>query len=315
MNIRKIVTEEVQNFIEADGISGNRTPKDKVISLLQSILDVGYRPYDLKTRGGGRSGISSAVAYQTKAIVNLLPQLSVAEIDDLNQMNYTNRHGRTFDFKPYIEHMQRLAGEKQAKADVKNIGQATDQYGELATQIKEKIEDFLVEQEQKIDEDIKKRWKYIQDENKNLSREEFAKKYGEKKYQKAMYGQPAREYYTLSMFHYSQLGVLLRTKEERLPELITKAQKAYREKEYDKINKLVYKLKAKYPDLTDFQMTNFRKGVDGIEFTLTAKNPDGNVNIFTQTIYAGGYNIQRLHLRWLMQVNDSQGKKIKIEQG
>ena len=61
-------------------------------------------------------------------------------------------------------------------------------------------------------------------------------------------------------------------------------------------------------------MTNFRKGVDGIEFTLSADNPDGKVNIFTQTIYAGGYNIQKLHLRWLMHVNVLR-QKIKIEQG
>ena len=230
MNIKQIVTEEVQNFAEADGFVDKRTPKEKVIGLLQGILNVGYRPYDLKTRGGGRSGISSAAAYQTKAIVDIIPQLSVAEIDDLNQMTYTNRHGKTFSFKPYIEHMQRLAGEKQVKADVKNIGQGGDQYGELVTQIKEKIEDFIVEQEQKIDADLKKRWEYIQNEHKTLSREDFTKKYGEKKYQKALYGQPAREYYTLSLFYSSQLGVLLHTSEARLPELIAKAQKAYRER-------------------------------------------------------------------------------------
>jgi hypothetical protein len=292
-----------------------RTPKERFISMLTSILNSGYQPYMLKTRGGGRSGISSAAAYQTKALVDLLPQLSAAELEELSGMNYTNRNGRAFSYKPYIEHFQRLGGEKQVKTDMKQISQATDQYGDLIKQIKEKIEDFLVEQEQKIDADIKKSWEYIRNEYKSMSREEFAKKFGEKKVMRAIGNAPAKEYYTLSMFEASRLGILLRTSVERLPEFIAKAQKAYREKEYGKIDKLIYKLKARYPSLANFVMTNFRKGVDGIEFTLTADNPDGKVSIFTQTIYAGGYNIQRLHLRWLMNVNDAQGKKIKIEQG
>jgi len=298
-----------------EDITDKRTPKERFVAMLTSILNVGYQPYMLKTRGGGRSGISSATAYQTKALVDLLPQLSPEEVEELSQQNYTNRNGKTFNFKPYIEHFQRLGGEKQAKADVKNISQSADQYGELIKQIKEKIEDFLVEQEAKIDIDIKKTRDYIQNDYRTLGREDFAKKHGEKKYFKAMGGQPAKEYYSLAKFEYSRLGVLLRLRDEQLPEFIAKAQKAYREKEYDKINKLIYKLKAYYPSLSNFIMTNFRKGVDGIEFTLSADNPDGKVNIFTQTIYAGGYNIQKLHLRWLMHVNDSQGKKIKIEQG
>jgi len=292
-----------------------RTPKERFISMLTSILNSGYQPYMLKTRGGGRSGISSAAAYQTKALVDLLPQLSAAEIEELSGMNYTNRNGRAFNYKPYIEHFQRLGGEKQVKTDMKQISQATDQYGDLIKQIKEKIEDFLIEQEQKIDADIKKSWEYIRNEYKTLSREDFAKKFGEKKVMRAIGNAPAKEYYTLSMFEATRLGILLRTSIERLPEFIAKAQKAYREKEYGKIDKLIYKLKARYPSLANFIMTNFRKGVDGIEFTLTADNPDGKVSIFTQTIYAGGYNIQRLHLRWLMNVSDAQGKKIKIEQG
>jgi NADH dehydrogenase/NADH:ubiquinone oxidoreductase subunit G len=269
----------------------------------------------LKTRGGGRSGISSAAAFQTKVAVELLPQLSDVEIEELNQMKYTNRNGRTFEFKPYIEHFRKLGGQQQAKADVKNISQASDEYGNLIKSIKEKIEDFLIEQEAKIDADIKKDWQFIHDAYNSMSREDFVKKFGEKKIQKAMYGQPEKVYYTINMFYATHLGILLRTKSEYLPTFITKAQKMYREKEYGKIDKLIYKLKAHYPSLSNFVMTNFRKGVNGIEFTLTANSPDGQVSIYTQTIYAGGYNIQRLHLRWLMQVSDSLGKKVKIEQG
>ncbi len=298
-----------------ENIVDKRTPKERFIAMLTSILNTGYHPYMLKTRGGGRSGISSATAFQTKVAVELLPQLSDAEIDELSQMKYTNRNGKTFEFKPYIEHFQRLGGQQQVKADIKNIGQATNQYADLIKSIKEKIEDFLVEQEAKIDADIKKDWQFIHDAYNTMSREDFAKKFGEKKVQKAMYDQPEKIYYSINIFYASHFGILLRTKSEYLPTFITKAQKMYREKEYGKIDKLIYKLKAHYPSLSNFVMTNFRKGVNGIEFTLIADNPDGKVSIYTQTIYAGGYNIQRLHLRWLMQISDSLGKKVKIEQG
>jgi hypothetical protein len=292
-----------------------RTPKERFVAMLTAILNMGYHPYMLKTRGGGRSGISSAAAFQTKTAVELLSQLSAAEIDELNQMKYTNRNGKTFEFKPYIEQFKKFAGQQQTKQDVKTVSTGKDQYAILIAAIKVKIEDFLKEQEIKIENDIRESRQRIQEQYNSMTREEFAKRYGEMKTTRAFGNQPEREYYSMSMFEVSRLGVLLRLSEANLPLFITKAQKMYRDKEYSKIDKLIYKLKTRYPDLSNFVMTNFRKGVNGIEFTLTADNPDGQVSIFTQTIYAGGYNIQRLHLRWLMHVNDSQGKKIKIEQG
>lgn len=298
-------------------IVDKRTPKERFIALLTSILNTGHRPYDLKTRGGGRSGISSATAYQTKSLVELLPQLSDVEIDELSQMKYTNRNGRAFEFKPYIEQFKLLAGQQQTKQDVKAVSTGKDQYAILIAAIKVKIEDFLVEQETKIAEDVTNSRKFIQEKKKTLTPKEFEETYGEKKYHRKPDGSRDMDnyYISMTMFYESRLGVLLRLSDANLPVFIAKAQKMYREKEYGKIDKLVYKLKTKYPNLSNFVMTNYRRGVDGIEFTLTADNPDGKVSIFTQTIYAGGYNIQRLHLRWLMHVNDSQGQRVKIEQG
>lgn len=307
--------EETQRLKE-DGFVDKRPLKQRALDLLTRISTSSAQPYGLAIRGGGRSGISSATAYQTKLLIDLLPELTPEELAELEGMSYTNpRSGRAIQFKPYIDALKRLSGQQQIKADVKNISQGADQYATLVASIKVKIEDFLIEQEVKIDKKVREGWQYIHNEYKTLSRDEFDKKFGEKKFYRAIAGQPQKEYYSLSMFGASRLGVLLQLRQENIPIFIQKAQKAYREKEYGKIDALVYKLKAQYPNLSNFVMTNFRKSIDGIEFILTGDNPDGKVSIFTQTIYAGGYNIQKLHLRWLMHVSDSQGKKIKIEQG
>jgi hypothetical protein len=295
-------------------IIDSRTDKQKAIQALQDISSVA-QPYSLGLRGGGRSGISPATAYKTKYLVELLPKLSPEDLQELRDTTYVTRTGRTVKFSDYIQRIESLGGQKKAKEDQKNISATGDQYAELVLKIRQTIEDFLVEQEIKISNNIKNNWQLIHEQYKTLSQDEFQKKYGEKKFYKAFRGQPQKEYYSLSKFWSSNLGVLLRMKSDRLPEFIAKAQKAYREKEYGKIDGLIYKLKARYPSLTNFIMTNYRKGVDGIEFTLTADSPDGKVVIYTQTIYAGGYNIQRLHLRWLMHVNDTQGNRFKIEQG
>jgi len=58
-----------------DSITNNISPKDRVIGLIKTLIDQGANPYMLRTRKV--MGISSAQAYQTKMIVDFLPQLTL----------------------------------------------------------------------------------------------------------------------------------------------------------------------------------------------------------------------------------------------
>lgn len=304
MDIKTIIMEEIRD---------SRSDFERATSFIKRFIDYNYNPYMLKTRGGGRSGISSATAYQVKLLADLLPKMTPAELEQLKGMKYSNpRNNKEYQFAPYVEQILRLSNLQKGKVEMKNISN-DQQYSALIQSIKEKIEEFLKEQEQKIDKNMNEKWKHIHDQYNTLSHEDFAKKYGEEKTTRAFGNQPTKTYYSLNNFQVSYLGVLLRTRAENLPEFILKTQKAYREKEYQKVDSLIYKLKVRFPQLTNFVMTNFRKSIDGIEFTLIADSPEGQASIYTQTIYAGGYNIQKLHLRWLMHVTDSKGSKVKLE--
>lgn len=298
-----------------DGITDKRTAKDKLVSIIKRLIDTNGKPYMLAVKRA--TGISSAQAWQTKSSIELLSQLTPEEILELSTMTHINHRGETIYFKPYIDKFEQLNTTQKSKADIKSISANKDQYAILIAAIKVKTEDFLLEQEAKIKVDIIESRNHIQERYRSMDKKAFQEFYGEKQYYHKPDGSKNTEnyYISLSKFYVSRYGILLQLSDARLPEFILKAQKAYRNKEYSKIDGLVYKLKTKYPNLSNFIMTNYRKGIDGIEFTLTADSPEGSVSIFTQTIYAGGYNIQRLHLRWLMHVTGAKGNKIKITQG
>lgn len=283
------------------------TPADRVLYNIRTLIRTGNRyPGSLGLRRN--RDISSAAAYQTKLAVQSVTELSQDDIDAISKKKATLKtSGQEIRYAEYLQQFQRLAADIQGKQDMKNISTGQDQYAVLVKQIREAIEDFLQEQFVKIDADIKKTKTFITDKHNTMSREEFQETYGEKVYTRRRNQSGDDFYYSLSKFENSKLGIILRLRDIQIPEFITKAQESYREKEYHKIDKLVFKLKARFPALQNFVITNFNKDIDGIEFVLSADSPEGKVVIDTSTIYAGGYNIQRLHLRWLMHVSAPSG--------
>lgn len=94
-------------------------------------------------------------------------------------------------------------------------------------------------------------------------------------------------------------------------EFIQTAQQAFRRGELDKVNILFFRLFKSNPTLQNYTLVG---SYDGGEFTLEANNEKGEkIVIQTNTITAGGYNIQRLHTRWLVSVrNTVSGKTEKF---
>ena len=67
---------------------------------------------------------------------------------------------------------------------------------------------------------------------------------------------------------------------------------------------MFYRLKYKFPNIVEFKFNDFIKSLrTGFEFFVDGYDSDGVIyNISTQTIFAGGWNIQIFHMRWLMEV-------------
>lgn len=102
--------------------------------------------------------------------------------------------------------------------------------------------------------------------------------------------------------------------EGRVDKLIEQLQKQFREGEEFKVELLFHRLLKKNPTLNNYTLSS---PYNGNEFTLNAVNDKGEtIVIQTNTITAGGYNIQRLHTRWLVDIRNTvsgKSEKFKID--
>lgn len=267
----------------------NMTGKQKVEYYIKEMIHRRIYPYNLGMRA--KRGLSSATAYQTKQAVNIVKDMSQDDIDYfLNNEKY----------KPFMQSFLGFAQDIKKKEMNKNIDKS-DKYSEIISEIKKMIDPIIVEQQEKIKKNIVNSWKRINKEYEEIGEDGMKEKYGRKVYRR----DGTIAYVSMSDFLHSFIGTLWKKPEKYLHYEIESQQKSYKDKEYAKVNKLISNLAQRYPDIDNIKLVDTNRSVNGIEFTMTATMGDKNLVIETSTIYAGGYNIQRLHLRWLMHVIDT----------
>lgn len=267
------------------------TDCQKVQRYILGMIQRNIRPYSLGLRA--KQGLSSATAYKTKLCVNMLMDMEQSEIDTMLNNE---------EMQPYMRAFISLMNDLKRKENNKNIDKSK-KFAKVIKDIKNQIEPLIVEQQAKIEKQMWLQWNNINNEYKELGETNFAKKYGKRM------SYPGREYYSLSSFRMGRLGSMLNKREDRMAVDIKGTMGAYKDMEHAKIHKLITNLNERYPDIDKIKLIDNSRSVNGIEFRMSAKINTTKLFIDTTTIYAGGYNIQRLHLRWLMHVIDAKTGK------
>lgn len=242
--------------------------------------------FTLRRSWSSPSSLSGIDVYNFKRIYQNLLILTNEEIENLKNND---------EYKDYINAGMRFVNKNKYKENMKNtIGN----YKYIIDLIKEKIEPYIKEQEQYIEEQVKKDREFIKSRYSELGEEEFTKVYG------YSYVCAGKWCYTLHKFENTYLGKLFRLWEGDLLKFIEKEKQNYRKKEHSKIEHLIWKLEQKFSDLINLKFLDFKISITGIELRMSAINNNEKIFIETDTIKAGGHNVQRRHLRWLMKIKD-----------
>lgn len=293
-NVKPVVKKE-------DGKTPEEVTKifNSIIRILTEFTSRKIEPYSLVTRMTRTTyGISYATISSFKFIVDNWKYLS----DE--QKEYINK-----TFPNYMYKIKEFTSKEEQKRTAENISY-DEVLGPIIKQFKEGIQPMVDEQKEKINNGMRGNLSRILKDYETMTGSEFDKRYGDRYEVKDPYTRkPTGEIkYSMNQFWGSLYGRLIRMKdlnerEKVFSREILTAQNEYQAREHEKIEALFGRLRMKYPDLVDFKLEKPKRGVNGIEYFMTAYDKKGVIyNISTETIYAGGYNIQRLHLRWLMSV-------------
>jgi len=199
------------------------------------------------------------------------------------------------DFKKYIDRAKTYI----IKAGEKNITFADSPvYIKIIKEVKEAVQPAIDSYKEEIKKKLLKKQVDIINEKSTMSVTDFEKKYGNEYID-------SKNNIRISMnsFNMTELGQLLIMDETETNKYIKDQQDDYQEMEYNKIQTLFYRLQTGFPQIIDFKFKDFSWDIKGLEFIINGYDSNDVIYfINTQGISAGGWNIQRWHMRWLMSV-------------